>query len=200
MDTTLLTLFVLTFSPAVLLPGPNAAFAVAQTLKYGARKSIFAALGFMTATGIHVLAVLSGLGYLAQKHLDLFIALKWVGVIYLLCLAIKMFTVLGAAIDAEHKDLSPARMFTHAVFISCTNPKAITVSIILFPLFINMAKPYLTQAISIGGIAMIISFCVYYGYVLIAQKAGTFFKRATVLNKFVGSLYVGVAGALAASG
>ncbi len=199
MDTTLLILFALTFFPAVLLPGPNAAFAVAQSLRYGARKSIFAALGFMIASGIHVSAVLSGLGYLAQKHIELFIALKWVGVIYLLYLALKMFTVPTAPINAKHKDMSPVRMFTHAVFISCTNPKAITVSVILFPLFINTAKPYLTQALSIGGIAMFISFCVYYGYILIAQKAGTFFKRATVLNKIIGSLYVGIAGALAAS-
>ena len=45
MDATLLILFVFTFIPAVAMPGPNSAFAVAQSIKYGYRKAMLAPPG-----------------------------------------------------------------------------------------------------------------------------------------------------------
>jgi len=50
MDNSLLILFTLTFLPAVAVPGPNAAFAVAQSLRYGHKKAMLAPLGFAAAT------------------------------------------------------------------------------------------------------------------------------------------------------
>jgi len=62
MDASLLILFALTFFPAVAMPGPNAAFAVAQSIKYGYRKAMLAPLGFAAATAIHVTLIFSGVG------------------------------------------------------------------------------------------------------------------------------------------
>ena len=200
MNFSLLVLFFITFLPAVLLPGPNAAFAVAQSLKYGARKSIFAVLGFTAATAVLVTVVFSGLGVLAQRYIEVFIALKWVGIVYLIYLAYKMFNSSTSVIDVQHENLSARRMFSYAMFVSCTNPKAIAVGIILFPLFIDTSLPFLPQAISIGILAMSTTLCVYGGYIVVAERAATFFEtKKNRMNKIVGSLYLGAAGALAAS-
>jgi len=75
MDLTLLALFVVTFTSVLILPGPNAAFSVAQSLKYGFLKSIYVPLGFMSATGFHAILVFSGLGVLVQEYAFLLVSL-----------------------------------------------------------------------------------------------------------------------------
>jgi len=87
MDASLLILFIFTFFPAVAMPGPNAAFAVAQSIKYGHRKAMLAPLGFAAATAIHVILIFSGVGLLIAKYSEIFILLKWAGVTYLFYLA-----------------------------------------------------------------------------------------------------------------
>lgn len=66
MDWGLLITFATTFASILALPGPNAAFAVGQSLRYSARKSLAVAVGFMLATCVHGILVLSGLGVLIQ--------------------------------------------------------------------------------------------------------------------------------------
>jgi len=74
------------------MPGPNSAFVVGQSLKYGVIGSILVPLCFMSATGIHAVFVFSGLGLIIQQYSVVLIILKWVGVLYVLFLAYKAFT------------------------------------------------------------------------------------------------------------
>ena len=53
MDWGLLITFATTFASILALPGPNAAFAVGQSLRYGTRKSLAVAVGFMLTTCVH---------------------------------------------------------------------------------------------------------------------------------------------------
>jgi len=80
MESYLIVLFIITFVPAVAMPGPNAAFAVAQSLAYGAKVAIMAPVGFAVATAIHVTLILSGVGLIISKYTEAFILLKWLGV------------------------------------------------------------------------------------------------------------------------
>ena len=110
-----------------------------------------------------------------------------------------MFTAKSSVIDVKQKDMSALRMFCYAMFISCTNPKAITVSVILFPLFIDVNSAFIPQAVSLGLLAMLISLLVYSGYIIAAEKAASIFTIKTRTNKIVGTLYLSAAGALAVS-
>ena len=76
MNTSLLILFAITFIPAVAMPGPNAAFAVAQSIKYGHRKAMLAPIGFAAATAIHVTLIFSGVGLLLATYSEIFILLN----------------------------------------------------------------------------------------------------------------------------
>ena len=91
MDSGLLIAFIPTFAAVLALPGPNAAFAVGQSLKYGIRKSFAVAAGFMLATGAHAVIVLSGLGLLIESYTGVLEIIKWCGVAYLVYLAKKLF-------------------------------------------------------------------------------------------------------------
>ena len=197
MDASLLILFALTFIPAVAIPGPNAAFAVAQSIKYGYRKAMLAPLGFAAATAIHVTLIFSGVGILLARHAELFIMLKWVGVCYLFYMAYKAFKNTDNREFVSNVEISPLRIFSYSILVSLTNPKAILVGVLVFPLYINSSEPFAPQAIAIGIIAMLTSFFVYSAYVICAVSLASKLKASKSSSRVVGSIYVGAGVALA---
>ncbi len=197
MDASLLILFALTFIPAVAIPGPNAAFAVAQSIKYGYRKAMLAPLGFAAATAIHVTLIFSGIGILLAKHAELFVLLKWVGVAYLFYMAYKAFKSKASHELISNVEVSPLRIFSYSILVSLTNPKAILVGVLVFPLYINSSAPFAPQAVAIGIIAMLTSFFVYSAYVICAVSLTNKLKTSKSANRVVGSIYTGAGLALA---
>jgi len=196
MDLTLLVLFVVTFSSILILPGPNAAFSVAQTLKFGFSKSIYVPLGFMSATGIHAIIVFSGLGVIIQEYALPLKILKWIGVVYLLFLAFKAFTSEPTKVDRSPLLISKFKMYQSALFVSLTNPKALLASLLTYPLFISSEHSYFFQATVLTLFAMVISFTVYSMYGLLFSVLKDKLADSSLANNIVGSLYTGAAGVL----
>ncbi len=197
MDLTLIALFVVTFASVLILPGPNAAFSVAQSLKYGFLKSIFVPLGFMSATGIHAIIVFSGLGAIVQEHAFVLVVLKWIGVAYLLFLAFKAFTSRPSKVDSSLLVTSKLKMYQSALLVSLTNPKAFLASVLIYPLFVSTEGSYLFQAIVLTVFAMVISFTVYSMYGLLSSVFKDKLAGSSLANNIVGGLYVGAASVLA---
>ncbi len=193
-----IVMFIVTFGTVLILPGPNSAFAVGQSLKFGFMGSLAVPLGFMSATGLHAALVFSGLALVVQQYSAVLIALKWFGVFYLLYLAFKSFTAKASKVEASPQQISKLKMFLSALLVSLTNPKALLASFMLYPLFINSYDSYLMQAITLTLAAMAVSFLVYASYSLAAVALKKRLARSTTANKIVGSIYVGAAGMLAA--
>lgn len=197
MDLTSLALFSITFASVLILPGPNSAFVVGQSLKYGVVGSLAAPLGFMSATGIHAVLVFSGVGLVIQQYSIALVVLKWLGVFYLLYLAYKSFTSRTSKIEVSPKAISNSKMFLSAMFVSLTNPKALLASLMLYPLFVASSHSFLSQAVALTIAAMAISFTIYGSYGLVASALKNRLTNSALANKLTGSLYLGAAGALA---
>lgn len=197
-NTDLLLAFVPVFASVLALPGPNAAFAVGQSLKYGVVRSLCVPLGFMLATGLHAAMVLSGLGVLVLQYANALVVLKWLGVLYLLYLGYKAFTARASVLAVSPEPMSGRTMLTTAMLVSLTNPKALLASLMLYPLFIRDAGSYAAQSVALGLVAMAVSFGIYAGYVLAASLIRRRLVRSHRANKIVGAFYLGAAGALAA--
>lgn len=197
MEYHLLALFVITFLPAVAMPGPNAAFAVAQSLTYGAKTAIMAPVGFAVATAIHVTLILSGVGLIISRYSEAFMLLKWAGVIYLFWMAYKAFQSSPESLFVTQREIAPFKIFNYALLVSLTNPKAILVGTLVFPLYIDERQAFLPQAITLGITAMLISFVVYFLYVLCAERLSNKLRRSSLSNKILGSIYAGAGLALA---
>lgn len=197
MELTTLALFILTFSSILILPGPNSAFAVGQSLKFGVVSSLVVPLGFMTATGIHASLVFSGIGLIVQKFSAALIGFKWLGIIYLLWLGYKSFITRPSDIEVSPKEIPKFTMYLSAVFVSLTNPKAFLASIMVYPLFLSSSYSYTSQSIILSLSAMAISFLVYSSYSLAASALKDRLAGNKLANKIVGSMYLGAACALA---
>lgn len=197
MDLSVIFIFVLTFGSILILPGPNAAYAVGQSLRFGVVSSFVVPLGFMTATGLHALLVFSGIGLIVQEYSIILTILKWLGVLYLLWLAYKSFISTPSNIEVRSKGITKSKMYFSSLFISLTNPKALLASFMIYPLFINSDYSYFSQAVVLSLVGMAVSLLVYSSYSLAAAVLKDRLVGSKLANKIVGSLYLGAAGVLA---
>ena len=197
MDSGLLIAFIPTFAAVLALPGPNAAFAVGQSLKYGIRKSFAVAAGFMLATGAHAVIVLSGLGLLIESYTGVLEIIKWCGVAYLVYLAKKLFFSKQGVVVVASQAMTTRKMMLSAMLVSLTNPKALLASLMIYPLFMAKSEGYVRQAVALVVIAMFVSFVIYAAYIVTASKLGRQLNRGEWASKTVAGFYLGAAGLLA---
>ena len=195
MTISLWLLFVLTFVSALSIPGPNAGYAIAQTLTNGPRSGLLASAGFAFASGLNLFIVMAGLGLLLADNMHILIYLKWIGVAYLLFMAFKVFTASSKSVDTK-ADTSKARIFLFAVLISLSNPKVVLINMMLLPVFLSPDKPILIQGTVLVATGTVLSFFVYSAYALFASKFISKLKTKTT-NRIVGAIYTSAAGALA---
>jgi homoserine/homoserine lactone efflux protein len=195
MTISLWLLFVVTFVSALAIPGPNAGYAIAQTLANGPKSGLLASAGFAFASGLNLLIVMAGLGLLLASNMHILIYLKWIGVAYLLFMAYKVFTANPAA-PGTRPDASNTRIFVFAVLVSLSNPKVVLINMMLLPVFLSPDKPILTQGAVIVATGTVLSFFVYSAYALFASKFMSKLKSNTT-NKIVGIIYTFAAGAIA---
>lgn len=195
MDILLWILFVVTFSSALAIPGPNAAYAVAQTIGHGPKHGLMASAGFAFASGLNIVIVLSGLGLILSRFAGSLFYMKWVGVVYLLYMAIKAFRADPATAEATG-EVRRSRVFLFAVLVSLSNPKVVLVNLMLLPLFLAPGRPVFVQGFVITLTAIVLSFLVYAAYALLASRFVARLKTRTA-NRVVGSAYTVAAGALA---
>jgi len=76
-------LYVLAEMALSLSPGPAVMLVIACGLTYGARKSVHATLGILSANAIYFAISATALGALLVTSKAFFIAVKWLGAAYL---------------------------------------------------------------------------------------------------------------------
>ena len=76
-------------SVLVMIPGPNVALIVANSLKYGLRMGIVTVLGTTFGVGLQLLLVVFGLAALVEIAAETLTWIKWAGVVYLVYLGIR---------------------------------------------------------------------------------------------------------------
>lgn len=156
----------LIFIPAALAlnltPGADMLFSLGQGLRGGARPAMAAALGAAVGGMVHtaIAGLGLGLGAVMAAHPGLFDVIRWIGVVYLLWLAISVIRS-GVIKPGKGQKLSTARAFRDGFLVNMTNPKYIFFVLAFIPQFVNPGNgAVLTQfmifglVISIGGIAV----------------------------------------------
>ena len=113
-------------------PGPNNSILAASGIKFGFIRSIPNIIGISSGHGIQLALVCFGLGSLFAQFPLLLEILKYIGAIYLLYLAWKMFGSLNISITDEKS--SPLKYY-EAILFQFVNPKAWVICITAVSLF-----------------------------------------------------------------
>lgn len=140
-----------------LIPGPNVALTVANSLAHGTRYGLLTVAGTSSAMIPQLIVTVLGMSAFIAFMADWFDILRWVGVAYLLYLGIKQW--LAPAQDLAHvkpKPLSVKEIYGRGFLVSLTNPKTILFYGAFFPQFITPAADPTTQLIVLSVTFLIV--------------------------------------------
>jgi threonine/homoserine/homoserine lactone efflux protein len=128
-------LFALIVATAVLvmIPGPNAALIVANSLRYGLRMGCVTVFGTTLGVAIQLAAVVLGMAVIIELAAEALTWIRWAGVAYLLYLGIRTWN--EPASDLNSVSAAPA-IFWRGCMIAAINPKTLLFNAAFLPQFV----------------------------------------------------------------
>ncbi|HEV7880966.1 LysE family translocator [Bradyrhizobium sp.] len=182
--------FLLTSLIVIVSPGTGVLYTLAAALTRGARASIAAAFGCTLGIVPHMLAAMLGLAAVLHTSALAFAALKWLGVIYLLYMALQALRERGALrVDARVDARSTLKLIVTGILINILNPKLSIFFLAFLPQFIAVDEDHpVARMLELSAAFMAMTFAVFVVYGLFAAsvrdrivtrpKAMTWLRRA----------------------
>ena len=124
-------------------------FCLGQGLRSGRRAAMAANFGIAVGGMVHTTLAALGLGALVAAHPAAFEAIRWLGVGYLLWLAVGALRA-GPRQRRPVVRPSPRWRFVQALMVNLLNPKVILFILAFLPQFVDPARPILPQFLTLG--------------------------------------------------
>ncbi|CAE6791389.1 Homoserine/homoserine lactone efflux protein [Paraburkholderia domus] len=201
MSLSALLVFALALIIAAGTPGPSIAALVARVLTNGFRDVLPFLAAMWLGEALWLTCAVAGLAVIARSFGMVFIALKFVGVAYLLFLAWKMWR---APADVQGSDLpsgqSPWRMFVAGLLVTLGNPKIMMFYLALLPTIIDLSRIGTVAWFELTLTMLIVLMAVDFGWALLATRARKLLstRRAVrITNRASATVMAGVAAAIA---
>jgi len=160
-----------------ITPGPPRVVIVSHTLNYGLSRSIWTALGDITANFFQGIAVVFFIGTLLSDNPQILRLLKWAGIIYLIYLA---YDTLNSKIKLKRnkqKNLkSTFSFFKDGFLVAGLSPKSIIFFGTIFTSFINFSLNYFAQFFILIFTYVTLDFLTLMVYGLAANKVSIWLK------------------------
>src|SRR5215469_3476883 len=124
MSPALYAAFVAATATLMLIPGPNVALIVANSLRFGIRAGLLTVAGTSAAMAVQLAVASFGVTAIFAALAQAFEALRWLGVAYLLWLAWRAFRAPAEDLSVT-KPISPREVLARGFLVSLTNPKTL---------------------------------------------------------------------------
>ena len=183
-----------------ITPGPPRVVIVSHTLNYGLSRSVWTALGDISANFIQGLIVVFFIGTLLSDNPEILNTLKWAGIIYLLYLAYDIFNSKINLKKKSQKNLKSTFSFLKDGFlVAGLSPKSIIFFGTIFTSFIDFTTNYAAQFFILIITYVTLDFITLMIYGLAANKVSIWLKgNPKLLNTIsacvliIIAIYVGV--------
>ena len=185
--------FVAATAILMLIPGPNVALIVANSIAHGARYGLLTVAGTTAAMvvqlGVTALGMTALLGDLARA----FEILRWIGVGYLFWLGFNAWRAPAADLTkTAPQPRSPRAIFLRGFLVSLTNPKTLLFYAAFFPQFIDPGAGFAPQIALLAGTFLAVAMIVDGGWaVLAARFRGLLAVNGRLRNRLTGGLLMG---------
>lgn len=194
-------LTLLAFIPAGLAlnltPGADMMFCLGQGLKSGWKPAMAANFGIATGGMVHTLFAALGLGALVAAHPAAFEAIRWLGVGYLLWLALGALRSSPFANEAQVSPTSAVRAFWQGLMVNLLNPKVILFILAFLPQFVDPQHAILPQFLTLGLVFSLGGLMVNGAVGIFAGSIGQRVARSAGLAKWLSRISATIFGALA---
>lgn len=179
-----------------LTPGADMMFCLGQGLRAGPRAALAASAGISAGSFVHTTLAGLGLGALVAAVPLAFEVIRWVGVAYLLWLAMQ---TLRRSASTSAATVVPRRAFRAGLLVNLTNPKVILFVLAFVPQFVSPeAGPVLVQFLIFGSLLAIGGFVINGAVGVFAGGAGQRLAQGSrVLDYISASVFAALAVRLA---
>jgi threonine/homoserine/homoserine lactone efflux protein len=192
-DPHLLLAFVAAVTLLMLIPGPNVALIIANSVAWGPRYGLLTVAGTSSAMVLQLGLAALGLAEVLGTAGSWFEALRWIGVAYLIWLGITHWRAPPSdltRIAAQPK--SAGAIYGRAVLVSLTNPKTLLFYGAFFPQFVDPARPAGAQAALLSAVFLLLAVTLDSGWALLAGRARSLLARhGRLRQRITGSLLFG---------
>jgi threonine/homoserine/homoserine lactone efflux protein len=159
------TEFLITTLIVVVTPGTGVLYTLAAGLSRGARASVVAAVGCTLGIVPHIAAAITGAAALLNASAVAFQTLKYVGVAYLLFMAVSTLREHGAlAVDEEAAPKTDRAVIREGVLVNLLNPKLTIFFFAFLPQFTRSTG----EMLELSGVFMAATFVVFALYGMFA--------------------------------
>ena len=167
-----------------ITPGVPRVVIVSHTLNYGLKRSVWTALGDVSANTCQGILVVFFIGTFLKDHPEILSYLKWVGILYVVYLAYDTYTAKIQSINLGASDLkSRFSFYKDGFLVAGLSPKAIIFFGTIFSSFIDFNLNYISQFIILMSTYVILDFATLMIYGLAAEKVSVWLKgNPKILN------------------
>jgi homoserine/homoserine lactone efflux protein len=172
--------FVAAVAILILIPGPNVALIVANSVAYGPRQGLATIAGSSSAMVLQLALTVAGMTTLLSVLAEWFDLLRWVGVAYLVYLGIKAWREPPTDLTQTGPAESPnwRKLCSRGFLVSLTNPKTLLFYGAFLPQFIDPKAPVMAQLLLLSGTFLVVAIVLDSCWALLAGR----FRRFLAVN------------------
>ena len=167
-----------------ITPGLPRVVIVSHTLNYGLKKSVWTAVGDVSANIIQGILVVFLIGSFLSDNPEILYYLKWAGILYIVYLAYDTYTAKISSINSrEQSTKSILSFYKDGFMVAGLSPKAIIFFGTIFSSFINFESNVFSQFIILMITYVALDFLTLMIYGMAAEKISIWLKsKPKVLN------------------
>ncbi|MFN8071036.1 MAG: LysE family transporter [Mycobacterium sp.] len=156
-------------------PGAGAIHSMATGLSHGLRRGAWSVAGLQIGLMTQLAVVAIGLGAAVAKSVVAFTVIKWVGVLYLIYLAVRQWRTIGEDLSAQVTQDVDARggrlaLLLRGALVNLTNPKGLVFLLAVLPQFVVLSRPLLPQYLTIAATMVVVDVLVMCAYTGLASR------------------------------
>lgn len=191
-DPHLLPAFVLAVVVLMLIPGPNVALIVSNSLAFGARRGILTAFATGSASVVQLLLVSAGMASAVSRIGGWFAVLRWAGVIYLVVIGIQQWRATPPDTATLPRRQPLRAVFARAATVSVLNPKTLLFYAAFFPQFLSPDRPIASQLAVLAALYLALAIVIDCLWALGASQFRTLLgARGRLFNRISGGVLIG---------
>ena len=190
------------FGAAIVIavaPGAGAIQSMATGLTHGVKRGYWNIFGLEAGLMLQLALVATGLGAAVASSMLAFTVIKWVGVAYLLYLAIRQWRAVAVDLTAQVDGAVGTgyrSMVVRGFLVNATNPKSLLFFLAVMPQFVVPTAPLLPQYLAIGTTMILVDLIVMGLYTGLAVRLLTWLRtprQQTALNRVFSGLFAAAA-------
>jgi homoserine/homoserine lactone efflux protein len=198
-DLHLYAAFVAAVAILMLIPGPNVALIVANSVAHGARYGLLTVAGTSAAMVLQLGVTALGMTELLDTLGSWFEWIRWLGVAYLFWLGVTYWRAAPIDLTSTKPERKSARaMFMRALLVSLANPKTLLFYGAFFTQFLSGGPDASAEIALLSATFLALAILLDGGWALTAARARRFLAtRGRLRNRLSGGLLIGAGVGLA---